>query len=73
MAASTNRFWTAPCQVDLLNECRSVRSLQNIIRNLPTDLPGPYHAILKHVDKMTEDARLILQRALRWLGGSLRP
>ena len=74
MATSeTNRFWTAQCQLDLLRECRSVRSVQNIIRNLPTDLPGTYDAILEHVDKMTEDVRLILQRTLRWLGGSLRP
>ncbi|KAL4076746.1 hypothetical protein V8B97DRAFT_2084198, partial [Scleroderma yunnanense] len=66
-------FWYARCQVDSLRECRSLRSVHNIIRNFPADLPSTYDAILEQVESMSEDVRLILQRTLRWLGGALRP
>lgn len=68
-----NSFWHAQCIVDSLEFCRSVAHVDTTTTESPKNLDTVHYNLLRRVDERGEDVRLIVSRAVRWLGGALRP
>ncbi|KIJ16375.1 hypothetical protein PAXINDRAFT_168510 [Paxillus involutus ATCC 200175] len=66
-------FWYSQCILDSLHACRSVGQVIAITKKLPKDLDTVYEDILHEVHDRTTDVKTIVQMAVRWLGGTLRP
>ncbi|KAF9219531.1 hypothetical protein BS17DRAFT_789189 [Gyrodon lividus] len=66
-------FWYSRCALDSLYICATVGQVHSMVNDLPKELDCIYDNILREVDKRSTDARTIVQMAVRWLGGTLRP
>lgn len=66
-------FWHAQCVVDSLDACRSVAQVNTTIDEAPRDLDTIHYNLLRRANERSDDVRLIVSRAIEWLGGALRP
>jgi hypothetical protein len=67
------RFWYSQCALDSLYVCATVGQVHEMVAALPEHLDSLYNNILRGVHKRSTDAKTIVQMAVRWLGGTLRP
>lgn len=66
------RFRWVQCQIDTLEKCTSVSEIRTVLESLPEGLEETYRRILIAIERQRSDACLV-QRALVWLVGALRP
>ncbi|KAK0450531.1 uncharacterized protein EV420DRAFT_738406 [Desarmillaria tabescens] len=69
---SKGMFRLVDCQLESLAKAKFEKDIDNILRNLPTDLNSMYERILQSVEGEGQGAVQIVQRMLWWLVGSHR-
>jgi hypothetical protein len=58
------------CQLDVLKQCRKLRSIRQALKDLPSTLDETYSRILVHIDELHRND---VRNALMWLAFSERP